>query len=228
MNRVMPLLHSKNPYDGFDSDEWPLDLEGWNSTHPLFAELIHQARPTRIIEVGTWKGASAIHMARLVQDTSIAGEVICVDTFLGWPGAPVVTRNGYPQLYWQFLANVIKCKLTELITPFPQTSELAAEWLGRAQVTAGLVYIDGAHGFGAVYDDLLRYWPLVEAGGFLFGDDYPREGVRRAVDLFSRACRIQVRVVQGKWLIPKNQDVSGVDPHLHLERHLLGSAASRS
>jgi len=31
-------------------DSWPTDLEGWNSTDPVLAELILKIRPTRIVE----------------------------------------------------------------------------------------------------------------------------------------------------------------------------------
>jgi hypothetical protein len=218
MDRVLSRLHASNPYEKFDAEEWPVDLQGWNSDDPLFADLIASVRPARIIEVGTWKGASAIAMALLLKKERIKGEVVCIDTFLGWPGAPMLLRNGFPTLYWQFLANVVKSDVTDIITPFPQTSDLAATWLNAERIKAGLVYIDGAHGFAQVYDDLHRYWPLVEVGGCLFGDDYDRDDVSRAVGLFARISRLPFDVIGGKWVIPKAKEVTSIGAHCYLEQ----------
>jgi Methyltransferase domain len=221
-NRILNRLYAQNPYDGFDADVWPEDIQGWNVDRALFADLIGNTRPTRIIEVGTWKGASAICMARLLNDNGIDGEVVCVDTFLGWPGAPMLLRNGFPMLYWQFLANVLKSAVAGIVTPFPQTSSLAAMWLGEQNVKAGLIYIDGAHGFAQVYDDLNCYWPLVEIGGSVFGDDYDRDDVGRAVRLFARVCRLPLKVIRGKWIFRKVTEVESICAHSHLERAMRG------
>ena len=44
-----------------------LDLQGWGSTHPVFEHVVSEYRPTSIVEVGSWKGASASHMAGLLR-----------------------------------------------------------------------------------------------------------------------------------------------------------------
>jgi predicted O-methyltransferase YrrM len=69
-----------------DLDILEKDTQGWSSTGESFNEAIKKLKPKTIIEVGTWKGASAINMAKLtlaegVRDVEL--EVICVDTFLG-------------------------------------------------------------------------------------------------------------------------------------------------
>src|SRR5690349_3453691 len=72
-----------NPYDGFDASRYQRDITGWQSTHPWFAQIIGQVKPERILEVGTWKGASAIHMAQLAKQVNPRAQVLCVDTWLG-------------------------------------------------------------------------------------------------------------------------------------------------
>ena len=47
------------------------DLQGWNSIHPLFEDLLRQVKPTVLVEVGSWKGASVIHMAKTALDNQI-------------------------------------------------------------------------------------------------------------------------------------------------------------
>src|ERR1700722_1988275 len=110
------------------------DLQGWNSYHPCFARLIEQDRPNVVIDVGVWKGASTIHMATLLKGAEIPGVVIGVDTFLGSVEHILNSdhhkllrrRHGMPQLYWQFLSNVVHSGMTQRIVPLPQTSEGAA------------------------------------------------------------------------------------------------------
>lgn len=46
----------------------PQQLTGWNGNKPIFRELIEKIKPTTIIEVGTWKGQSAITMGKTVKE----------------------------------------------------------------------------------------------------------------------------------------------------------------
>lgn len=175
--------------DGFNSLAWPLDLSGWGSDAPIFGQLIDELRPRLIVEVGSWKGASAIHMARQCDALDLDTRIVCVDTwlgayeFLGSDGErDLKPIYGYPQIYYQFLANVVQTGQQQRIIPFPQTSLIAARYLAQHQVKADLIYIDGSHDEVDVAMDIRSYWPLLRRGGVLFGDDYDCwEGVRQGV-----------------------------------------------
>lgn len=157
------------------------EVQGWNSTHPAFAEVIGEVRPKTIIEVGSWRGASAIHMARLAPEAKI----YCVDTWLGsfehikdgW-----IQFGGRPNLYNQFLENIDH--LGEHVTPICLPSNIAAKVFAHKKMTADLVYIDGSHEYEDVKADLKNYWPLVNSGGVMFGDDWDWPDVRKAVEEF--------------------------------------------
>ena len=134
--RLMPLIHAQSPYQGFPIAEYPEDLEGWGSQSAAFDELLEKVKPSRIIEVGTWKGGSAIYMATVAQRLGLETEIICVDTWLGavefWMDQQdperylaLKCRQGFPTVYYQFIANVIHQGYTEVITPFPQTATIA-------------------------------------------------------------------------------------------------------
>ena len=105
-------------------------------------------RPDLIIEVGTWKGASAINMAQLMRNEGIDGTVICVDTWLGSlvhrsnaeTRNSLHLKNGYPSIYFEFLSNVVAAGLTNNILPIPQTSTNAYLWLKENSVQAPLIY----------------------------------------------------------------------------------------
>jgi hypothetical protein len=220
---VTPLrqrLYPDDPYEGFPLEEWPPDLQGWGSDHPIFAKMVQSVRPQTIIEVGSWKGRSAIGMAREAKRLGLATEIVCVDTWLGAPEhflkrdddrywSSLHMRNGFPQLFYQFLANVLHEGHSDVITPLAQTSDNAGVILRKLGVHADLVYIDAAHEYGPVLSDLENYWPLVSSGGVLFGDDYGNaEGVTRAVHAFARQHGLRFIAEPGKYAIAKGPGIA--------------------
>ena len=78
------LLHAVSPYDGFDLSGYPDIVHGWNSESGIFLHHIERLKPNLIVEVGSWLGKSAMHMARCL---GVAGlrdtHIVCVDTWLG-------------------------------------------------------------------------------------------------------------------------------------------------
>ena len=80
---LMQAIHGCDVYKGFDFRAYPRDLTGWGGESPAFDELIRQARPRLIIEVGTWKGASAVSMAKAAKSGGMPTKIICIDTWLG-------------------------------------------------------------------------------------------------------------------------------------------------
>ena len=182
-------------YAGIEEKGLTTDIRGWHSEAPVFARVIAETQPETIVEVGSWKGASAIHMARLTAPRHT--RIVCVDTWLGGfslmagngePGR-IPRDHGYPTIYFQFLHNVKAAGFEHRITPLPMTSRDGARFLSLADNRAELVYIDGSHLYDDVMDDLSDYWPLVAPGGILFGDDYPLDEVRHAVNRF---CTIHI------------------------------------
>lgn len=215
------LFH--NPYVGFPVATVETDFQGWNSNHPALKAAIEVMRPSVIIEVGTWKGMSAIHMAEQCKRLGLASAVICVDTWLGSPEhmidpknnrwiASLKFENGYPTIYRTFLANVIAKKCDDVIVPLPATSDNAAIILKRARVKAKIVYIDAAHQYDPVLRDLNNYWDIVEQGGLMLGDDYGAgwTGVTKAVDEFVAARGLEIVSGKGKFAISKGPMPKGL------------------
>lgn len=178
-----------NPiYAGFSP--LPFDADGWHSEYPIFDRLVEETRPGTIIEVGTWKGGSALHMAVAAKALYLVPTIYCVDTWLGalefledpTPKRDLMKRHGYPAVYYQFLSNVVHMGLQDIITPIPNTSAIAARYLANKGVRAGLIYIDGSHCEEDVFADIKAYAKLRTPNGVMFGDDYAWPGVRNAVD----------------------------------------------
>jgi hypothetical protein len=179
-----------NVFDGIQPSG-VANVQGWNSYQPLFRELIKKTRPAVIIEVGTWLGASAIHMAKICRELGLQTTIYCVDTWLGaeefWTSQAdtgerdLRQKNGYPQVYFDFLANVVQHDCQDLIVPIPNTSFIGHIILKNRGVLADLIYIDGSHVYEDVKADILAYKNLLSPQGLMFGDDIGWNSVEKAV-----------------------------------------------
>ncbi|MFT5404193.1 MAG: putative O-methyltransferase YrrM [Verrucomicrobiales bacterium] len=212
---LLPLLHAVDPYEDFDHTAYPNDPVGWGSDSTAFEKLIANAQHIElIVEVGTWKGGSAITMAKALQAHNSSATILCIDTWLGalefWQNhqdsaryGSLNLKNGYPSVYYQFLANVCYAGHQARIVPFPQTSATAALFLRTHGIQSSLIYIDGSHEEEDVYQDLFDYWPILSSGGIIFGDDYTWDGVRLAVSRFAKEKRLQIAFEADKWMLTK-------------------------
>lgn len=215
MKEVQHLLFDRSPYEGFDREAWDGDLQGWASDHPILVDVIERIRPCRILEIGSWKGRSAVNMARKVRELGLVCEIVCVDTWLGspehwlkqggdedWYGSLKI-RNGMPHLYNTFMRNVLDEGLEEIITPFPSTSENATHIFKERGLYFDFCYIDAAHEYEPVLRDLKGAWSCLREPGVLIGDDYGWSGVNSAANDFAAQNKLELLSKEGKFLIAK-------------------------
>jgi len=185
--------------------------------HEVFDRLIEAVRPRLIIEVGTWMGHSAIHMARAAARFAPDALTICVDTWLGSSEhyfnddhiADMALKHGRPTFYDKFLSNVVFHGLQHAILPLSIASQAAFEILHRLDVKADLIYIDAGHGYDDVKTDLRNYRKLLSDTGVIFGDDYFYGPVKRAVDDYARNHDLHVAAygVRGqKWVLVRSRE----------------------
>ena len=212
-------IHERDIYAGFPHHEFTLDVQGWHSEVPIFRTLMASAKPRIVVELGTWKGASALHMCELASELGLDPfTLICVDTWLGgtwhWLNrkdpngfAGLGCRHGFPSLYYQFLANVAHTGHQDKVVPFPNTTEIASRFFKTVRgLEVDLLYIDAGHYFEDVFSDLRNWWPLVRPGGTIFGDDFSANfpGVEQAVRRFCGEMHLPSFEVQGeKWVLMK-------------------------
>jgi predicted O-methyltransferase YrrM len=195
----------------FDADAAGVDMQGWASQSPLFAQVIDKTKPREIVEVGTWKGASAIHMAKLARAHHPDAAVLCIDTWLGsmqmWDFDDVRRdldrEHGFPRVYHHFLANVVTSGLKDHVFGLPLSSLTAAELLVKRGVQADLIYVDAGHAEREVFMDIDAYWPVLRAGGTMIGDDFSWPEVQRAVHRFARLQKLEIASFREKWQLQK-------------------------
>lgn len=178
--RLNQRIHRGDPFADVDAGEMAFDLQGWFEFPEVADVLIGNLKPDLIIEVGSWKGASTVPMAKTMRRYRDDCAILCVDTWLGsaehwmkteWHGL-LQCRSGYPGLYRQFLVNMVHEGLQDVVVPLPLPSYQAAIVLTRIGLWAPLIYVDGGHDYVSVSQDLESYWPCLMPGGVLFGDDY--------------------------------------------------------
>jgi len=167
-----------NPYTNFPSKEW---AGVWYGDHgamrEIFGQCIHRIRPSIIIEVGSFCGESAIHMAKFIKANALDCAILCVDTwafgydhFLG-AREKIKPHFGRPDLFYRFMANVIEHGCQDVIVPFAIDSINGArviKWLG---LVPNLIYVDASHEEGDVRRDYEAYWSLLPSGGGMLVDD---------------------------------------------------------
>lgn len=210
LSGLMAEIHASDPYENYRTR--PEDLQGWGGHPEFFKRMIELTAPETIVEVGTWKGRSAIAMAKILDEIEreiISPEstrsywcedtkIVCVDTWLGatefWTDQndekrykSLKLQNGYPTVYHTFLSNVLHNNAERRIIPFPQTSTNAARFFKKKGLKAQLIYIDASHEYDDVMMDLRLWRPILDEGGIMFGDDYCDywRGVKDAVDRFA-------------------------------------------
>lgn len=174
-----------DPFAGAAEEDWITDpWDGWESTHIWFEQAIVELRPRVIVEVGTFLGGSAIHMAKLLRWQGLDACVVCVDTWLAektlWLNPEwrphLRHRYGRPEFYRSFMANVLAAGVQSYIIPLSMDSAGAGRFLAQVGISAEMIYIDGSHEAGEVYRDLALYYDnVLSPGGYLIADDYDPE-----------------------------------------------------
>jgi predicted O-methyltransferase YrrM len=219
-SELLKKLHPEtdSPYVGLELNEHPDDMQGWASTDPVFEEVISKVKPKLLVEVGSWKGASAIHIAKLMkQYCDKDARLICIDTWLGspehylYPDDPtrrpsLRMKNGYPQLYYTFLCNMVRQKVDDVVIPLPQPSINAANILKSLGLRPDFIYIDAAHEYQPVLGDCRAFWPLLSDSGVLIGDDFiSHPDVTKAAHDFSREVNAPLVGKYSKFVLSKNK-----------------------
>jgi len=214
LDAVFNSIGLTKSYDTMDFSGLRADTQGWESQHRIFQRVFDTYNPSVVVEVGTWKGASILHMDMLSQRLGCDTRFICVDTWLGsndglWLDPEyrksLMLRDGYPSMFRQFIFNVKQRGATDRIYPLPMTSTCGAYLLKRLNVMADAIYVDAGHEDDEVYTDLTRYFEILNPGGAMFGDDYSSDwqGVKDAVDRFCEERNIPLIVDESKWLFEK-------------------------
>ncbi|MGD9536739.1 MAG: class I SAM-dependent methyltransferase [Alphaproteobacteria bacterium] len=151
------------------------------------------ARPSfRILEVGSWAGASAITLARALGAHSSTGEIICIDTWAPYFDLDVDNQSLYLEMdkaaesgdiFHLFQHNIRAAGAAGLVSwRRGRSSEILPT---LPPESFDLIYLDGSHAYRDVLTDIRQSMELIRDDGILCGDDL--ELTKAQVDATSHA-----------------------------------------
>lgn len=126
------------------------------------------------LEIGSWRGMSAIAIASVLKTYSNT-KLVCIDTWEMYPGTDAQrmwVREGQPNIYQDFKHNVELLGLAPYIEMHRGHSEKIVPALG---MMFDFAFIDGNHSSKYVQRDVLNVWPLIKKDGIMCGHDYSRK-----------------------------------------------------
>jgi hypothetical protein len=162
-------------------------IQGWFTQESLFTRMVYSCNENRkyhFVEIGSWKGKSSTFMAVEIANSELDIQFDCVDT---WEGSEEhIHKNSFAYepllemkdgLYQEFLKNIEPVK--SYINPIRMKSVEASKLYENESLD--FVFIDGAHDYQSVKEDIEHWFPKVKRGGYIAGDDYNWETVKLAV-----------------------------------------------
>jgi predicted O-methyltransferase YrrM len=175
-------------------------------------QLIPLIKPTKILEVGSYEGASTCYLIKMLSD-SFPLEIHCIDT---WEGGVEHKTGGSAEtdmneVESRFLHN-IKVATENLANPVtlsrhkgPSDIELAKLLVDKRNYF-DFIYIDGSHQAPDVLCDALLGFRLLRVGGLIAFDDYlwaealpsgtdPIRCPKTAIDAFTNIYCRKVKII---------------------------------
>jgi len=175
----------------------PLLIRGWVRHEQIFDALLAERQFNTVVEVGVWFGYLTTYLAPKLPKTS---RYFAIDHWKGSEEHQTGTEQGYlKNLFQQFLSNMIHTGLQDKVIPVRLSSIVAAKKFKELNIKADLIYLDAAHDYASVLQDLYVWSPLLAEQGVLCGDDWTWESVRLAVQYFAEKQGFTIFASGGFW-----------------------------
>lgn len=172
----------------------PFDGHGWFYNATQLASCIAFNNVKTVIEVGCWLGLSTRFIASQLGE---GGLVYAVDTWLGSLDEKEHREDQRRKiLYEQFLSNTIHAGLTDKIIPLRMSSLEASQ---KKSMIADLIYIDASHKEEDVFNDIIAWYPHLNTGGILCGDDWSWDSVQKGVIRAAKKLKRKIFFINEFW-----------------------------
>jgi hypothetical protein len=187
-------------------DHYYYKIHGWFVQENLFTQMVLSCNDVdeyHFVEIGSWKGKSSTYMGVEIINSGKRIKFDCVDTWEGSNEPLLKVPNG---LYNEFIKNIEPVK--SVINPIRMTSIEASKLYKDNSLD--FVFIDGAHDYFNVKQDIEHWLPKVKSGGYIAGDDYVWPPINMAVkEIFNEKQITSIRsaAYQGAeqtWLVQKS------------------------
>jgi predicted O-methyltransferase YrrM len=141
------------------------------------------AKPLKILEIGSWAGASAVTWASAIQKYNKGlGQVFCVDPWESVKTSPAnqegwdlhmdnLLKNDF--IYQMFIHNIQYSGCSSIVTALRGYSKDIIP--NFAHNSFDIIYIDAGHDYESVKNDIKNSKPNLIINGILCGDDFELE-----------------------------------------------------
>jgi len=179
------------------------DIQGWFDFENIYDFAVKNLNNCNFLEIGAWAGKSTAYMANLIREQDKNIKFYTVDTFLGEPTCQFhldkVQQLG-GTIFNEFWSNISDLGLQSYVHPIISTSHNCIDKIRDKEF--GFIFIDGAHDYESVNNDLHHVYDHVSNGGLIGGHDYNSQ-CKSAVDNFFAAKGKKVNQYGASWLIQK-------------------------
>lgn len=158
---------------------------GYSRYIEVYKNLVLQAKDNELfVEVGSFMGQSTAALASYISTSNKSIKVDAVDIFdisdfSDTNHAEVVEAFG-GNLYNTFCENMYKAGVSKYVNAIQSTSLEAAKLYDDRSIS--YLMIDASHTYEDVVDDIEAWFPKVQIGGIILGDDYDWPSVKKAAD----------------------------------------------
>jgi len=155
-------------------------IQGWFNYNILFDSMVNAYDNAVFVEIGTWKGRSAVYMGEKIKESGKKIKFFTVDTFDSTPDNDHFMYLDVNDLYDTALKNIEPVK--EFVNVIKGRSDDVYSQFENESVD--FLFIDGSHAYEAIKKDIELWYPKIKIGGVIGGHDYdqPTCGVKQAVD----------------------------------------------
>ncbi len=160
-------------------------IPGWFDYQTLYDAAVERVPSAgALVEVGSWLGRSTAYLAAKIKQSGKSLRFYTVDHTLGSnePEHAAAVNAAGGNFAGALVNNLVQCGVFDAVVPI-LTSSLEASRLFAAG-SLDFVFLDAAHDYASVRDDIAAWWPKIAPGGMLAGHDYQPDWpeVIRAVD----------------------------------------------
>ncbi len=152
----------------------------WFDPHKhVWDQLFDQFKPTKILEIGSFEGASTCYIIEKLGETS-AIEVQCIDT---WTGGVEHQKGGHAEADMKAVEERFVSNTSHAISKSRNRIDLTTHKMDSCKALAKLladhksghfdfIYIDGSHQAPDVLSDAVLSYQLLRKNGIMVFDDY--------------------------------------------------------
>jgi predicted O-methyltransferase YrrM len=193
-----------------------------STAKPVWDQLLPQVNPSRVLEIGSYEGASTCYLVEQFGPTRSL-EVHCVDT---WEGGVEHAQTDMSAVEARFDHNVAvatqRVLQSPVITKHKGYSDIELAKLVAAGLTGyfDFLYVDGSHQAPDVLADAVLGFKLLRVGGVMAFDDYlwsetlpngmdPIRCPKPAIDAFTNLYCRKLQIIQAplyQLYVVKTQD----------------------